>query len=360
MRDIGFNYVIVRTGADYGKIWPAQNSAPSLRMDESGDIKMSFSGEFLPTVFGFDDRPMAGAEVDWLSDRIRPELVIDGTAHPLGVFLPSTVQESTNISGTELKTLHVEAYDQCWILQDHYTETSQYFASGTNYLAAVETLLTSTGIALISATASAATMAEAREDWGIGTSYLEIINQLLSEINYKPLWFNSSGTAVLEPASVPSAANILHTFDLRDPSVLIRPKIQRKTDVFSAPNVFICVCSNADKSAPMVATSENTNPQSPLAIQRRGRRIAKVVQVDNIADQTELQAYADRLRNESMITSETINLSTGLLPGFGVGDVAGLIDGDQMDVCIERAWSMELRVGGTMQHTLEKVVISLG
>lgn len=360
MRTVGFNYVIVRNGADYGKIWPAQNSAPSLRMNEDGAIKMNLSGEFLPTVFGFDDRPMAGAEVDWMSDRIRPELVIDGAIHPLGVFLPSTVQENTNISGTELESLQVQAYDQCWILQDHYTEGTQYFASGTSYLTAIETLLTSAGIALVSATASAATLAEAREDWDIGTSYLTIINQLLSEINYKPLWFNSSGTAVLEPASVPTAANIRRTFDLRDPSVLIRPGVRRKTDVFSAPNVFICVCSNADKDAPMVATSENTNPQSPLAIQRRGRRIAKVVQVDNIADQNELQAYADRIRNESLITSETIQLSTGLLPGFGVGDVVGLITDEAMNVCIERAWSMELRPGGNMQHTLEKVVINLG
>ena len=360
MRDVGFNYVVVRNGADYGKLWPAQNSPPSLRMSEDGAIKMSLSGTFLPTVFGFDDRPMAGAEVDWLSDQIRPELILDGEIHPLGVFLPSTVQESSGINGTELKTLQVQAYDRCWIVQDHYTEASQYFAAGTNYLTAVETMLSAAGIAPISAQPTTATLAEAREDWDIGTSYLDIVNQLLSEINYNPLWFNSGGAAVLTPAKVPSAANIAHNFDLRDPSVLIRPRIQRKTDVYNAPNVFICVCSNADKDAPMVATSENTNPQSPLAIQRRGRRIAKVVQVDNIADLTELQAYADRLRNESLITSETINLSTGLLPGFGVGDVVGLITENTMDVCIERAWSMELRPGGTMQHTLEKVVVNLG
>lgn len=360
MRDIGFNYILLRNGSYYGKLWPAQNSAPSVRMNESDSIKMSLSGEFLPTVFDYEDKPMTGADIDWLSDQIQPEIIIDGTAHPLGIFLPSTVQESSNISGTDLKTLQVQAYDRCWLIRDHYTESAQYFASGTNYLTAVETMLTAAGIALISATPTAATLTEARQDWDIGTSYLTIVNQLLSEINYNPLWFNEQGMAMLEPAIVPSAENLDHIFDLRDPSVLVRPKIRRKTDVYSAPNVFICVCSNADKDDPMVATSENTNPQSPLAIQRRGRRIAKVVQVDNIASQNELQAYADRLRNESMITSETIQLTTGLLPGFGVGDVVGLIAGDQMDVCIERSWSMDLRPGGNMQHTLEKVVINLG
>ena len=359
MREIGFNYVIVRGGADYGKLWPAMDTAPVVRMDEAGAIKSRFSADFLPAVFGFDDQLIPGAEVNWLTDEIRPELVIDGTVYPLGIFLPATVQESRGREGTQLRTLHVEAYDRCWIVRDHYTETTTYFSAGVNYITAVESLLTSAGIALISSTPTEATLAEAREDWNIGTSYLEIINQLLSEINYNPLWFDKDGTAILEPASVPSAASIRYTFDLADPATLARPGVQRNTDIYSAPNVFICVCSNADKSGPMVARSENTNPQSQLAIQRRGRRIAKVVQVNNIADQDELQAYADRLRNESMITSETIYLTTGLLTGFGVDDVVGLIESDEMTVCIERGWTMTLTAGGNMQHTLEKVVIQL-
>lgn len=360
MRTINFNYVITRGGADYGKLWPAMDSAPSIKMSEAGAIKTSLSGDFLPTVFGFDDLPNPTAEINWMTDEIRPEIVIDGTVYPLGIFLPATVQESRGQGGTQLRSLHVEAYDRCWLVKDHYTESTTYFASGVNYIAAIESLLTTAGIALISAMPTAATLAEAREDWNIGTSYLEIVNQLLSEINYNPLWFDGEGTAILEPASVPEASSIQHTIDLADPDVLVRPGVQRRTDIYSSPNVFICVCSNADKSGPMVARSENTNPQSELAIQRRGRRIAKVVQVDNIADQTELQAYADRLRNESMITSETIQLTTGLLPGYGVDDVVGLIDGENMSICIGRAWSMELRAGGNMKHALEKVVIALG
>lgn len=358
MRTIDFNYVIVRNGADYGKIWPAMDSAPTLRMSESGQIKCSLSGNFIPTVFGLDGMPVDNAEVNWLSDQIRPEMIIDGVTYPLGVYLPAAVTESE--SGTQIKSYHVEAYDRCWQVKDHYTESTKYFASGTNYITAIESLLADAGIALISATATASVLAEGREDWNIGTSYLTIINELLSEINYNPLWFDSNGTAILEPASVPSADNIKHVIDMSDPEVRLLPGIQKSTDIYSAPNVFICVCSNADKAAPMVAKSENTNPQSPLAISRRGRRIAKVVQVDNIANQTALQDYADRLRNESLITSETINISTGLLPGFGVDDVVGLHYGESFDLYISRNWSMTLRAGGTMKHTLEKVVISLG
>lgn len=360
MRDIDFNYVLLKHGADFGKIWPAQNSAPVVRMNDEGEIKTSLSGEFLPTVYDFENNPMEGVEVDWMSDQIRVEVVIDGVVNPVGVFLPATIQEVDDIDGTGIIVLHVEAYDRCWQVKDYCIDSSLYFAAGTNYITAVKQLLTAAGIALVSAASSNATLAEAREDWNIGTSYLTIINQLLSEINFKPLWFNGTGVAILESEFVPSAINIKHTIDANDPETRVFPGITKQTDVYNSPNVFLCVCSNADKDEPMIAGAENTNPQSPLSVQRRGRRIMKVVQVDNIADQNELQAYADRLVNESLITGETITVTTGLLPGFGVGDTVSLQYGDLFSVCVERGWTMELRVGGIMSHILEKVVLNLG
>ena len=231
MRTVDFNYVVIRGGADYGKIWPATDSAPSLKMNEAGAIKTSLAGNFLSTVFGFDDLPIVGAEVNWLSDEIRPELVIDGVAYPLGIFLPATVQENKGQAGTALHSFHVDAYDRCWVVRDHYTESTTYFASGVNYLTAIENLLTTAGITLIRSVPTAATLAEAREDWNIGTSYLTIINQLLSEINYNPLWFDGEGTAILEPASVPEASSIQHTNDLAEPGVLVRHAVKRRTDI---------------------------------------------------------------------------------------------------------------------------------
>lgn len=342
-RTLDFRYVIVRNGADYGELYPL--SAPRIRCDDEAEIKTSLSGTFL-----YNDG------IDWLTDEIRVEMDIDGVTSSLGVYLPASVN-IRNDSTT--KQVNIEAYDRCWLVRDNYTESLQYFASGTSYITAITSLLTACGVALQSVTASAATMAEAREDWDIGTSYLEIINQLLSEINYKPLWFNSKGVAVIEPISEPSADNIQHSFDSTNVKSLMFPQISRETDIYQAPNVFICVCSNADKASGMVATSENTNPQSPLSIARRGRRIASVTQVDNIADQNELQAYADTLRNKSMISGETINVTTALLPDFGVGDIVSLIYDDLCTICVEKSWEMSLEVGGNMSHTLERVVVNL-
>lgn len=360
MRDIDFNYILIRNGADVGKIWPAQDTSPTIRMNEDGEIKSSLSGRFLPVVYDFQDNPMEDIEIDWLADQIRAELVIDGTAYPAGVFLPSTVSTLEDVDGTGFTALNVEAYDRCWQVKDYTTTESKYFEKDIGYIDAIRQLLTETGITLVSAIESSATLSEEREDWDLGTSYLTIINQLLSEINYKPLWFNGSGIAILEPAFTPTAVDVTHTIDATDPDTHVRPGITRQTDVYQSPNVFLCICSNADKEEPLVAVAENTNPQSPLSIQRRGRRIMKVEYVDNIADLDELQTYANRLVNESLTTGETIVVTTGLLPNFGVEDTVALRYGELFTICVERGWTMELRTGGKMTHTLEKVVINLG
>lgn len=85
----------------------------------------------------------------------------------------------------------------------------------------------------------------------------------------------------------------------------------------------------------------------------------KRIQVNNVESQEALDAYAARICNESMIGGETIRVQTGLLPGFGVADVTALKFEGVDTLCVEKAWSMSLEVGGTMQHTLQRVVVNI-
>lgn len=346
MRRVETRFVRVRDGADAGQIYAMDSGAPILRMDSEAEIKTSLRGSF-----AYD--PAA----DWLRDRIRPELIIDGESYPLGSFLPATV----DITETEsTKTMKIEAFDQCWLVRDTIAEGWAQVDAGRAYLSVVEDLLNQAGVVTILETPNAATLAETRLDWGRCASYLTVINDLLSEINYKPLWFNNLGLAILEPVSVPSVENIRHTLDASVVTSMVLPGIQKQTDVFSAPNVFICTCANPDKTEDLYAQAENNNPQSPLSIPRRGRRIYRLTQLKNIESQDALQAYADNLRDASLYVGERFSVQTALLPGFGVDDVIALHYGDLSAICIERAWSMELKPGGTMSHELERVVINLG
>ena len=345
-RAVDLRFKLLRKGAEYGELYALESGTPVLRMNDSGDIKTSLSGEFV-----------TAPDANWLTDEIKPILVVDGEDHPLGVFLPATVK---SVEDETTKSVRIEAYDRCWLLRDCRTEGFFYIARGTNYLTPIKQLLSRAGVALCIETPTSLTLATDREDWEIGTSYLSIINQLLSEINYKPLWFDSEGYAILEPYRAPVAANIRHTLDNDTVKSLLLPEISREMDVYSTPNVFICVVSSADRAAVMIAKAENNNPSSPISIARRGRRITGIYRVDNIASQAELQAYADRLCNESLLTGETISVQTALLGGYGVADIVALRYGDLSDLCVEHGYSMELKPGGTMTHNLERVVVNLG
>lgn len=352
-RKIAFRYNLLRGGAFYARLRALQSSPPHIRMQDDAQIKMSFSGTFGPWARDVDGRRM---EIDWLRDEIQPVMIVDGTEHALGVYIPTTHSE---IQRGRRSYVSIEAYDRCQRVMDTNSAQMLYWPRGTYYIDAVEQLLTAAGINTVFKTPNSAAFSEPREDWPVGTSYLQVANELLAEINYNPLWFDAMGNAVLEPASVPEASAIEHTLSDLDPGTLVVPGMTRRVDLFNAPNVFIVVCANPDKGSNLTATAVNDNPQSPLSVPRRGRQIVQVTQLNNIASAAELQAYAERQRNDSLLTGETLNVTTGLLPGWGVSDVVAVHYGDMNSICISRAYDMELKAGGKMSHVLEKVVYAL-
>lgn len=370
LRRVAFQYNLLRGGAFYARLRADEGSAPHVRMQDDAQIKMSFSGVFAVNATDVDGRAM---DVNWLTDEIQPVMLINGLPYPLGVYIPTTQSVTDNVTST----VRIEAYDRCQRVLDTNSAVPVYWPRGTLYLDAVEQLLSAAGISTVFKTPNEAAFAEPREDWDAGTPFLTIVNDLLAEINYKALFFDANGAAILEPSSIPDAVQITHTLDTADPETLVVPGITRQNDTFSAPNKFIVFCANPDKDENMVAVAVNDNPQSPLSTVRRGREIVRVSTVDNIASQAELQAYADRLRNDSLLTSETVSVTTGLLPGWEVADVVALHTAPRVyiertrlgkrfvvypgsnDICISRAFDMELKVGGKMRHTLEKVVYNI-
>lgn len=375
MTTLDFKFRLLRNGGEYGYLAAIADTEPTIRMRDTGEIKTSLAATFVPVARDADGEPI---EVDWTRDEIEPVMIRDGVEYPLGIF--AVAQMEPRDSATDA-SLSVQAYDRCWRVRETRMQTPVYFAAGTSYITAIEQLLTTAGISTVLATPSAAVLPEERE-WEIAESYLTIINELLGEINYKQLYFTAEGAAVLAPASVPRASAIRHKLTTRRPLpgevtdeqfCVIEPGLDRSTDMFQMPNVFIAACANPLKGYPLTATAVNDNPQSPLSTVRRGRRICQLYMVDNIADQAELQAYAEKLRNDSLMRGETLTIRTALLPGIGVGDVVAIYYENQIldiygndagfepidAICVTRAWTMGLSVGGSMEMELERVVYNL-
>lgn len=344
IRDVDYRVEVLRNGVPLARLEFDANSAPNIYADKSGNIKCSMSGTFLPC-----------AAADYLTDELRPVMTLDGVDYPLGVFVPTTVQQRWSEEGERVE---IEAYDRGYYLQEAVTAQRLHLPAGAEYVETVRQLLVQAGIALALVTPCADTLQTDREDWDAGTSYLTIINQLLSEINYSDIWFDANGYARVQPYAAPDAARITHRYsatDLRQAPISLSGSAQ--LDLFTRPNVFLVRCSNPDFSEPMTARAVNDNPLSALSVLRRGRKILKVTQVDNIASQDALQAYADRLCQQSMLATELIQFDTLTEPGHGIGDILALEHQGFSGIYEETAWYITLAAGSVMTHEAKKVVV---
>ena len=340
MREISARVDILRGGALYGEL--AFTEPPRIDANADADIYISMSGTFLYR-----------GDVNWMTDELRPVLTIDGTDTPLATLEIATLQDEYTEQGTHY--VQLTCYDRALLVQQTKAEHAIFFEAGTTYLSAVTQLLTAAGIALVIRTDSAAELSTDRE-WQIGEDYLSIINVLLSEINYEPLWFDASGAAVIQPASDPDPGRISHRYE-RGKFSILRPGARASLDAFAAPNVFVVLCSNPELEAPLVARAENNNPLSSLSILRRGRRITSVVNVDNTPGQTALNTYAQRLASESMMRSETVTISTGADGAHGRLDVVALDHPDLGGIYAETGWSMTLARGAAVTRTLRRMIL---
>lgn len=332
---------VIRSGATLTELKPIGD--PYIDANAETDIKMSMSG-----TFAYNDL------VDYLNDELKPYQIIDGVEYPVGVFQIGTYSDHYDSNGVH--TIQIEAYDRALRLQQTKTETILHLSAGTNYMQAIESLLVEAGISLYFKTDTVEAMTTDREDWDIGTDYLTIINALLAEINYGSIWFNQDGYAVLQPIKKPSAANIDHEYGGEEFSIL-KPEASKETDIFDKPNVFIVICENPDLDAPLISIAVNDNPLSALSTFKRGRRIAEVYKVNNIASQEALDEYAQRLCSDSMLSSEIIEISTANMPGHGIYDTVALTHPNLEGIFQETAWSLILAAGQTMTHTLRRSIL---
>lgn len=333
---------VIRNGATLTTLQPV--TPPTIDCNSTADLKMSMAGTFLKN-----------PDINWLTDEVQPYQIIDGKEYPSGVFSAASVKDAWDANG--VATIELEAYDRCLRLMQTKTETMFYIPAGTNYISAVESLLVDAGLPLFLSTPTLKTTATDREDWPIGTPYLNIINTLLGEINYDPIWFDLQGFAVIQPIKVPSASNIDHQYGEKDKLRVLGRSGLSEMDIFAAPNVFIVICDNPELEKPMIATSVNDNPTSALSVFRRGRRIVSTFKVDNTPDQETLEAYAQCLMMQSAFSEETVSIITANVPGHAVGDTVALVHPNATGLFKETSWHLILAPGQLMKHTLRRSVL---
>lgn len=341
MREVDYRYQILRNGVPYTTL--AAVGTPVVRFQSASSITRSFSGSFRTL----------DADINWFNDRIRPQMWLDGEWHNLGVFVVSSISERYQ---NRTATLSIDAMDRALIVKQVATEGLLHLSAGTRYLDAIKELLTEAGIPNVLADDNTDELATDREDWNEGTSYITVINALLGEISFNPLWFDADGNARLSRYVEPSAETIDHVYRA-DAYSVIADSCTVTQDIYSPTNVFKVVVSNADLKEPMTATAVNDSPTSPISTVSLGRRIlAPIVRLDNIASQEALQAYAERMRFQSQLSDEKAVFTTANMPTHGYMDIVALEHERLQGIYQETDWTMTLSHGGQMTHKAKRML----
>lgn len=342
MRRVDYRFQVIRNGVPYAEL--SAIGTPTIKMQSTAAIARSLSGEFA--------KPRDW-EPNFLRDEIRPQMQLDRQWFSLGVFIASSVSETWSNGAGHLR---IEAMDRTLLVKQVSTEGLLHLTKGTPYTTAVTQLLAAAGITSVLTDASDDALTTDREDWDEGTSYLNIANALLDEMAYDPLWFDGDGVARLTRYSEPTASNVEHIYQ-SGANAYIASTCTLTQDIYNPTNVFKAVVSNPDLPEPLTATAVNESVSSPISTVNLGRRIlAPIARMDNIASQTALQMYVERLRFESQLADETVTFTTANTPDHGYKDILALEHERLSGIYQEMEWTMQLSYSGQMTHKAKRII----
>lgn len=304
------------------------SGSPRLVMDADADIKTSFSGAFEPR-----------EDVNFLQDRIFCRV----NGEDCGEFL---VTACRSIYDGSSELWQIEACDQGWLPARQRQETRLSVLTGQDYMELIQSLLTGCGIHRIKADECMESL-QCDRQWEPGVSTLTIINELLEEIGFEPLWFDPSGYARLSAYQAPSGEAVTKIY--RSGDALLEPDCVSSWDIYGAKNVFMAVADSPERDVSWIATAVNDDANSPISTVNLGRIMAPLLVVENVPSQAALQTIVDRLRDESLLSAQELTFHTALQV-HSVGEMVALEHPQAEGIFRESGWIMDLGEG-TMTHT---------
>lgn len=297
--------------------------------------------------------------INYMSDQIRPWVVLHmpdgGTVRwSMGIFLLES--PNRNIKG-KIKKRDIGAYDKTIIIdEDRFTE--RYFiAAGTNYVGAVNKILSMAGIEKMNIQESDSILRSDKE-FPVGTKKKEAINDLLQAINYNSIRADEDGFFRSEPYIMPDQRPVTQDYS-SDASSILHPVFTESLDIAGRANVFTRVAINIDTETEFVSTYENNNTLSPISIFNRGRRIVDFGEIDSISSQEALDNLVKRIAVESTSAYSHIRFETALNPTHSNADTLFLNIPEVFPTPVkfsETSWEMDLRFDGVMKHEARRVV----
>lgn len=295
----------------------------------------------------------------WGRDRVRPYIVVSAGSvvqrFDLGIFTLVTPKSNR---GEKPQTWAVAGYDLMQLLLDGPGDT-WVVDFGTSFLGAIREVVASAGLnsTVFLSGDRAASTSEKPYVW-IPTDqtpvrWLDIINDLLHEIGYAPMWADGTGALRSGPLVDPKSQPPLWVFDVTNQTIDLAALARSVNgDMWAAYNWWRFIRSDMDTSpveGDGIYTYVNQS-DGPSSVDQLGRYRRKDPQTLQVVDQAALVAQGDAIVAADRQVTATVELSVDPLPIAGHQDVAQLIDGDATEdgqertslLCLVQQWTVTL------------------
>lgn len=306
---------------------------------DSGSLEISASasvkGSGTITVRDVHD-PDGFARWDWLSCRVKPWCTIEGIASPfpLGVWLPAVPQETWTDKG---RSWAVELLDRVSVFdQDPYSDPATgilraSFAKGSNIISIIRKIITDSGETAEALENDPAAVLASDRTYDVGTTKLQVINDLLDTANYFSLYADYQGRfrcdKYTSPGSRPLRYEAVGPFVAGDTSIY-SPDFTIDRDIFSIPNKVSAITMGDGDSEGLTSVAANLDPASPYSFPSRGRWISSILSDVPGMNQAALDAYVQRALNTAMSVAMSIPLQHAFLPDLAINQAVTIKNPD--------------------------------
>jgi hypothetical protein len=290
--------------------------------------------------------PDEAGDVDVIRDRLRVYMVLqDGAEYRLGTFLWADASRPQRSWGAQQDS---ELVDLCYVLDQQATQAFGW-GRGAEIGLVMLFLIGRAGFQLsdvaVMGDETRRSLAEPLS-WQPGTTWLSMLTDLGNLCGFAAPWFDRDGRLHLDQPPDPAVAE--PTIPPYGPGGrVIADSVVYSDDVLMAPNDFAVFDSGTDR----LRTGRYQLPATaPHSFANRGFRIGLVESVQGLATQAQADKAARNLARSGGHAYEWLSFSSTADPRHDTWEVIDAF-GQRW---LETAWTLELRSGGPMTHTMRR------
>jgi hypothetical protein len=258
--------------------------------------------------------------LEWGRQRVRPYMTLrSGDLEErwnLGVYLMSTPER---VVGAVPQVFSVDLYDKTQVLNTSHGATVHIPKNG-NYLAKAKALILAAGeTAVLFDDSAVSAVAPNDEMWPLdeSTTTLDIVDEILSRVNYTPVWNDRQGVYRAGPKVLPTNMPSSWHYDTSSDRTSVAEYRTETLDLFNTPNEWIFVRDDPGQNLPTQDSGRTIiqNPDyGPSSIVGRGGQIVRRVIMSDAADDSLFEDFARSTAAEQMQPGHTVKIETSANP----------------------------------------------